>query len=132
MNSGKIIIMRSLSKPLVIEQEDIRQISVTKNENYSLRWLYRLVYFIVPLLFALTILNDYLKDLKSSALDYTKLSSFLMQLSTLTIILVVLHNGELITHYQQVIKIDTRSNLKLEFFTDKPEEIMSILKIENS
>jgi len=34
VNSGKIIIMRSLRKPLVIEQEDLRQISVTKNENY--------------------------------------------------------------------------------------------------
>ena len=45
--SGKIIIKRSIRKPVVIEKEDITQISVTRNGNYSLRWFFRLCYIVI-------------------------------------------------------------------------------------
>jgi hypothetical protein len=128
--SGKIMVKRSISKPVVIEKEDVTQISVTKNGNYSLRWLIRLCYIIIiPLLFVVMILND-LKDLERSALDYTELHFFLTQLSTITTLLVVLYYSELITPYKQILKIATRSSLKLEFYINEPEEILRILKNE--
>ncbi|MCO5383158.1 MAG: DUF1673 domain-containing protein [Methanosarcina barkeri] len=123
---GKIIIKQPMRKPVVIEKEDVTQISLTKNENHSLRWLIRLfcVFF-----FVVTIMMD-LKDLERLATDYSKLSIFLTKLSKITFFLVLFYNFELLVPYQRTLKVTTRSNLKLWLFTDNPEELTGFFKTE--
>lgn len=69
-----------------------------------------------------------LRDLERSFTDYVVLSLFLAHLSGVVISLVLLYNTELLMPYQQTLNVTTRSNLKLKFFTDKPEEIMATFK----
>jgi hypothetical protein len=126
--SGKIIIRKTLRKPVMIEREDVTQISVTKNKDHSYRWLFRLCYIvIIPLFFVVTILSD-LRTLGGSAPEYPDISTFLIQLAQVTFFLVLIYNGELVTPYKQVINITTRSNLNLRLYIDEPEEIIGILK----
>ncbi|MDR7666226.1 DUF1673 family protein [Methanosarcina sp. Z-7115] len=101
---GKIIIKQPMRKPVVIEKEDVTQISLTKNESHSLRWLIRLfcVFF-----FVVTIMMD-LKDLERLATDYSKLSISLTKLSKITFFLVLYYNFELLVPYQQTLKVTTR------------------------
>ncbi|MGA9189668.1 MAG: hypothetical protein WB014_14175 [Methanosarcina sp.] len=124
---GKIIIKQPMRKPVVIEKEDVTQISLTKNESHSLRWLIRLFYVFF---FIVTIMMD-LKDLERLASDYSKLSISLTKLSKITFFLVLYYNFELLIPYQRTLKVTTRSNLKLWLFTDNPEELTGFLKKEN-
>lgn len=125
--SGKIMIKRPLSKSVMIEKEDVTQISVKKNKDHSMRWFFRLLFIaFISLYLAETIMMD-LEVLERSAPEYPELSTFLIQLSLATLFLVQYYNGELVTSYQRVINITTRSNLNLKLYIDEPEEILRIL-----
>lgn len=123
---GEIIIKQPMRKPIVIEKEDITQISVKKNEGHSLRWLIRLFYVF---LFVVTIMMD-LRDLERLAPDYSKLSIFLIKLSKITFFLVLFYNFELLVPYKQTLKVTTRSNLKLWLYIDDPEKFTGFFKKE--
>ncbi|AKB83944.1 hypothetical protein MSBR3_3366 [Methanosarcina barkeri 3] len=128
---GEIIIKQPMRKPIVIEKEDITQISVKKNEGYSLRWLIRLFYVIaIPLDFILGIPRNlqYIKYIEASFSNYVDFSLLLGHLAVVTIILVLFYNSELLTPYQWALKVTTHSKLELTFFTNKPEELTSFLK----
>ncbi|WP_292389086.1 DUF1673 family protein [Methanosarcina sp. UBA5] len=130
---GEIIIKQPMRKPIVVEKEDITQISVKKNEGHSLRWLIRLFYVIaIPLDFILGIPRNlqYIKYIEVSFSNYVDFSLFLGRLATVTIFLVLFYNVELLTPYQRALKVTTHSKLELTFFTDKPEELTSFLKNE--
>ncbi|MDW5548897.1 DUF1673 family protein [Methanosarcina sp.] len=130
---GEIIIKQPMRKPIVIEKEDITQISVKKNEGHSLRWLIRLFYVIaIPLDFILGIPRNlqYIKYIEASFSNYVDFSLLLGHLAVVTIILVLFYNSELLTPYQWALKVTTHSKLELTFFTNKPEELTSFLKNE--
>lgn len=128
--SGKIIIKRPLRKQVVVEKEDIRQISVTKNENHSLRWLIRLFYVIfLPFYLGEGIIKA-LRNLERSFPDYIVLSLFLVRLAGVAFFLVLFYNVEILAPYQRTLKVTTNSNLNLQFFTEEPEELIDILKNE--
>ncbi|AAM07839.1 DUF1673 family protein [Methanosarcina acetivorans] len=128
--SGKITIKRPLRKPVVVEKEDIRQISVTRNENHSLRWLIRLFYVIfLPFYLGEGIIKA-LRNLERSFPDYIVLSLFLVRLAGVAFFLVLYYNVEILAPYQQTLKITTNSNLNLQFFTEEPEKLVTILKNE--
>jgi len=130
---GKIIIKQPMRKPIVIEKEDIMQISATKNYNHSLRWLARLFYVIlIPLVFILGIPRNlqYIKYIEVSFSNYVDFSLFLGHLATVTMLLVLFYNSELLTPYQRALKFTTNSKLELTFFTNEPEELISFLKNE--
>lgn len=129
--SEKIIIKRPMSKPVVIEREDIKQISSIKNENHSYRWLSRLLSIAcISLYFVETIMMD-LKNMERSAPEYPEFSIFLAQFAPVALFLVIYYHFELIAPYKWTLKITTRSNLNLEFYIDEPEGIMGIFKNEN-
>ncbi|MBZ4037860.1 hypothetical protein K6T82_24155, partial [Flavobacterium sp. 17A] len=89
---GEIIIKQPMRKPILIEEEDITQISVKKNEGYSLRWLIRLFYVIaIPLDFILGIPRNlqYIKYIEASFSNYVDFSLLLGHLAVVTIILVL-------------------------------------------
>jgi Protein of unknown function (DUF1673). len=122
-----------MRKPIVIEKEDIMQISATKNYNHSLRWLARLFYVIlIPLVFILGIPRNlqYIKYIEVSFSNYVDFSLFLGHLATVTMLLVLFYNSELLTPYQRALKFTTNSKLELTFFTNEPEELISFLKNE--
>ena len=130
MISGKILIERPLRKPFILEKEDVTQISVKKNKDHSVRWVFRLLSIAcMSLYLVVTIMMD-LKTLERSSPEYPEFSTFLIQLSFITVLLVQYYKGELETPYQQAINITTRSNLKLRLYIDEPEEILRILKNE--
>jgi Protein of unknown function (DUF1673). len=126
--SGKILVQRPIRKSVMIEKEDIIQISVTKNKDHSLRWLIRLFSVIFILFFFVGGIMSTLRDLERSFTDYVVLSLFLAHLSGVVMSLMLLYNTELLMPYQQILKVTTRSNLNLKFYTDEPEEIMAIFK----
>ena len=128
VTSGKIIIKRPLCKPVVIQKEDVTQISVKKNKDHSLRWFFRLCYIVIISLFFVVIILSGLRALGGAAPEYPDISNFLIQFAQVTFFLVLIYNGELVMPYQQVINITTRSNLKLRLYIDEPGEIMEILK----
>jgi hypothetical protein len=128
--SGKIVIKRPLRKPVVVEKEDIRQISVTKNENHSLRWLIRLFYVIFLPFYLGEGIIETLRNLERSFPDYIVLSLFLVRLAGVAFFLVLYYNVEILAPYQQTLKVTTNSNLNLQFFTEEPEELVTILKNE--
>ncbi len=126
--SGKIIIKKPLRKPVMIEKEDVTQISVKKNKDHSLRWFFRLCYIvIIPLFIVVIILSD-LRALGGSAPEYPDISTYLVQFAQVALFLVLIYIWELVTPYQRVINITTRSNLNLRLYIDEPEEILGILK----
>ncbi len=119
-----------MRKPVVIEKEDIIQISVTRTGNHFLRWLMRLIYIVwIPLYFIKEVMTT-LCDLKISFPDYVELSQFLRQLAILTMFLIMFYNSEFIAPYQQALKVTTRSSLKLWLYTEEPEELTGFLKNE--
>lgn len=130
VTSGKIIIKKPLRKPIVVEKEDIRQISVTKNRDHSLRWLIRSFYVIfLPLYLGEGIIKA-LRNLERSFPDYIVFSLFLVRLAGVAIFLALFYNFELLAPYQQTLKVTTNSNLNLQFYTEKPKELVAILKNE--
>lgn len=123
----KIIIKRPMRKSVVIKKEDIIQISVISTRNRFLHWLMRLVYIVwIPLYFIKEIMTT-LCNLKILSTDYVELSQFLRQLAVLAMFLVMFYNSELMAPYQQILKVTTRSSLKLWLFTDDPEELTKLL-----
>jgi hypothetical protein len=68
--------------------------------------------------------------LQESAPTSEKLSLVMVNFWNIAFVIVVYYIFELLTPYQQTLKITTRSNLNPEFFTDDPEEIMAIIKKE--
>lgn len=130
VTSGKILIKRPLRKPFILKKEDIAQISVKKNKDHSLRWFFRLLIIaFISLYLVINVMTD-LKALERSAPEYPEFSTFLIQLSFITVLLVQYYHSELEMPYQKVINITTRSNLKLILYIDEPEDIMGILKNE--
>ncbi len=130
---GKIRIKQPTRKPIVIEKEDITQISVKKNEGHSLRWLIRLFCVIaIPLDFILGIPRNlqYIKYIEVSFSNYVDFSLFLGHLAAVTVLLVLFYNGELLTPYRWALKVTTCSNLKPWLYTNNPEELTSFLKNE--
>lgn len=127
---GKIIIKKPMRKTVVIEKENIKQISVTRTGNRFICWLMRLVYVIwIPLYFKKEIMTT-LHDLKMSYPDYIELSQFLRQLALLAMFLVMFYNSELMAPYQRAIKVTTNSNLRIWLYTKEPEELTTILRNE--
>lgn len=129
--SGKILIRRPLCKPFILKKEDVTQISVKKNKDHSLRWFFRLLFVACMSLYLAVIIMMDLNALERSSPEYPEFSTFLIQLSIITVLLVQYYNGELEMPYLQVINITTRSNLKLKLYIDDPEEILGILKNED-
>lgn len=129
--SEKISVNRPFHKPVVIGKEDVAQISVKKNQSHSLRWVFRLFYFVfIPLYIVIGTRMDF-KGLEMSTPEYIDISLLLSHFTTVAIFLVLFYNLEITAPYQQAINITTRSNLKLWFYTNEPEEIMKIFKKED-
>ncbi|WP_332881630.1 DUF1673 family protein [Methanosarcina horonobensis] len=86
----KIIIKRPLRKPVVIEKENIRQISIEKNENRSLRWPMRLVFLATLPIILLRTIERIIRDLQleEAAPASAKLSLFLSQFLVAAFLLV--------------------------------------------
>lgn len=133
---GEIRIKKPLRKPIVIEKEDIIQISTTKNYNHSLRWLSRLFCVVlIPIYFIEGMPRnsqyiEYVEYIEGLLSNYVDLSLFLGHIATVTILLVAFYNAELLTPYQWALKVTTHSKLEITFFTNKPEELTSFLKNE--
>jgi hypothetical protein len=128
----KIVIRRHLFKSLILQKKDVAQISVSKHKSYSYRWLLRLL-LLAAFIFTLNIPIESIKkelSAETTPLPY-KLIGVLMNFWTVANTLVLYYIFELAAPYRQVLKITTCSNLNLEFYTDEPEEIISILKKEN-
>lgn len=128
----KIIIKRPLRKTVLIGKEDIKQISVEKNENHSLRWLMRLVFLTTIPIILFSKIEWIIRDLQleETASSSAKLGLFLSQFFVVTYLLVSYYNFELQAPYQRILKVTTYSNLKLWIYTEEPEEITTILKNE--
>jgi Protein of unknown function (DUF1673) len=127
----KIIIRRYLFKSLILQKEDIAQISVSKNKGHSYRWPLRLLVLATLAIRLPQIVESIIRTLQESAPVSEKFSLVLVQFWSIAFVLVIFYIFELLTPYQQILKITTCSNLNLEFYVDEPEEIMSILKKEN-
>ncbi|HIH94210.1 TPA: DUF1673 family protein [Methanosarcina acetivorans] len=125
----KIIVKRLIRKPVVIEKKDIIQISVTRNENRSLRWPMRLVFLVTLPIILLRTVERIVRDLQleAAASASAKLSLFLSQSLTVTYLLVFFYYFEIRAPYQQILKMTTYSNLKLWIYTEKPEELTKLL-----
>jgi hypothetical protein len=130
---GKIIIKQPMRKPIVIEKEEIIQISAKKNYNHSLRWLVRLFWVILMSVYFIEGIPrnlQYIEYIKESFSNYVDFSLFLGHLAVITIFLVQFYNAELLTPYQRTLKVTTHSKLELTFFTNEPEELISFIKNE--
>lgn len=126
----KLIIKRPLRKPVVIEKRDIKQISVPKNDNHSLRWPMRLFYLAtisIILLHAVERINRDLQ-LEEAATFSAKLSLFLGKFLVVSFLLVLYYIFELRAHYQRVLKVTMHSNLKVWIYTEEPEELKAFIK----
>jgi Protein of unknown function (DUF1673) len=126
----KIIIRRHLFKSLVLQKEDIVQISVSKNKGHSYRWPLRLLILVTLAIRLTQIVESTTGVLRESAPVSSKLSLVLVEFWGIAFVLVIFYIIELLTPYQQILKITTHSNLNLEFYVDEPEEIIGILKKE--
>jgi hypothetical protein len=128
----KVIIRRHLFKSLVLRKEDIMKISVSKNKNHSLRWPIRLLYLAVLPMILLQKVEGITRGLqvRETAPDSAKLSLFLVTFIGVAFLLVIYYIFELLTPYQQTLKITTRSDLELWFYTGEPEEMIAILRNE--
>lgn len=128
----KIIIKRSLRKPVVIEKENIRQISIEKNENRSLRWPMRLVFLATLPVILLRTVERIIRNLQleEAASASAKLGLFLSHSLVATYLLVFFYNFELRAPYQRILKVTMYSNLKLWIYTEEPEELTKLLNFE--
>jgi len=128
----KLIIRRHLFKYLVLRKEDIVQISVSKNKNHSFRWPIRVLFLAALPIRLLQEVEEITRDLqmRETAPTSAKLCIFLSQFFVVTYLIVTYYVFELVTPYQQTLKITTRSNLELWFYTAEPEEIIAILRNE--
>lgn len=127
----KIIIRRHFFKSLVLRKEDIAQISVSKNKNHSYRWAVRLLTLAALAIQLPWTVESITKTLQESDPTPEKFSLVLVRFWSTAFVLVIYYIFELAAPYQQTLKVTTRSNLNLEFYIDKSEEILEILKNEN-
>lgn len=127
----KIVIRRCLFKSLVLRKEDIMQTSVSRSKSHSLRWLMRLLVLVTLAIRLPQVVASITRTLQESAPTSEKLSLVMVYFWNIAFVIVIYYIFELLTPYQQTLKITTRSNLNMEFFTDDPEEIMAIIKKEN-
>ncbi len=129
----KVIIRRHLFRSLVLRKEDIVQTSVSKNKGNSLRWPLRLLVLVTLAIQLPRIVESIARDLQMEAAPtFVILSSVMVDFWIVAYVLVIyFYIFELTVPYQQVLKITTRSNVNLEFYTDEPEEIMATFKNKN-
>jgi len=123
---GKVTINRPMRRPVVILIEDIMQISGKKNNNYSLRWIFRLIYMGV-------LLSDLINYWNIMTFHY--LVQALLPLSFLILISEswVPYKCDLkIITSRSVLRLWPLSNLKLRIYiyTKKQEGAVRILKEE--
>ena len=126
----KIIIHRHLFKSLVLRKEDIVQIIISKNKGRSLRWPLRLLALVTFAIQLPHTVESITRDLQMEAAPvFIKLSSVMVDFWIVAYVLVIyFYIFEFTVPYRQILKITTRSNLNLEFYTQKPEEIMATFK----
>ncbi len=126
----KLIIKRPLRKPFVIEKEDIKQISVPKNDNHSLRWPMRLFYLATISFILLHAVERINRDLQpeEAATFSAKLSLFLGKFLVVSFLFVMYYIFELRAPYQRVLKVTMHSNLKIWIYTEEPEELKAFIK----
>ncbi|HII02964.1 TPA: DUF1673 family protein [Methanosarcinaceae archaeon] len=129
----KIIIYRHLFRSLVLRKEDIVQTSVSKNKGNSLRWPLRLLVLVALAIQLPHTVESITRDLQMEAAPvFIKLSSVMTDFWIVAYVLVIyFYIFEPTVPYQQILKITTRSNLNLEFYTEEPEELVSAFKNEN-
>jgi hypothetical protein len=106
------------------------QTSVSKNKGNSLRWPLRLLILVVLAIQLPHTVESITRDLQMEAAPaFIKLSSVMVDFWIVAYVLVIyFYIFEFTVPYQQILKITTRSNLNLEFYTEKPEEIMATFK----
>jgi len=128
----KLIIKRPLRKPFVIEKEDIKQISVPKNDSHSLRWPMRLFYLATFSFILLRTVERINRDLQlEEATTFSaKLSLFLGKFLVISFLLVMYYIFELRAPYQRILKVTMHSNLIIWLYTKEPEELTKLLKNE--
>lgn len=126
----KIIIHRRLFRSLVLRKEDIVQITISKNKGRSLRWPLRLLALVAFAIQLPHTVESITRDLQMEAAPvFIKLSSVMTNFWIVAYFLVIyFYIFEFTVPYRQILKITTRSNLNLEFYTQKPEEIMATFK----
>ncbi len=115
----KIVIRRHLFKSLVLQKEDVAQISVSKNKGYTYRWPLRFL-FLAALIFTLPQTIENITrglSMETTPLSY-KLIGVLVSFWSIAFAVVIYYIFELVAPYQQVLKITTRSNLNLELYID--------------
>lgn len=123
---GKVTINRPMRRPIVILIEDIMQISGKKNSNYSLRWIFRLIY---TGLLLYDLINYW------SIMDFHYLIQTLLPLSFAVLLSEswVPYKCDLkITTSRSILRLWPLSNLKLRIYiyTKKQEGLIRILKEE--
>lgn len=125
----KLIIHRHFFKSFMLRKEDIVQTSVSRNKGNSFRWPMRL--FLLAL-FAIQLphtVESITRDLQmKGAPAFVILSSIMEDFWIVAFFFVLYYIFELTVSYQQILKITTRSNLNLEFYTEEPEKIMAAFK----
>ncbi|AKB45881.1 hypothetical protein MSKOL_0104 [Methanosarcina sp. Kolksee] len=126
----KIIIRRHLFRSLVLRKENIVTNTISKNKGRSLRWPLRLLALATLAIQLPHIVENITRDLQMEAAPaFIKLSSVMVDFWIVAYVLVIyFYIFELTVPYQQILKITTRSNLSLEFYTEEPEDIMATLK----
>jgi len=128
----KVIIRRHLFKPLVLRKDDILQTLASKNKNHSYRWPIRLLFLTALATQLFQAIEGIIRglQLREAAPVSAKFSLFLGEFQVIAFLLTLYYIFELITPYKRTLKVTTLSDLNLEFYIEKPEELTSILKNE--
>lgn len=119
----RLILRRTLFRPLMIWKKDIVECSEKKNENRSLRWATRLLTLTVVLFQAVELGTRTLQELEESAPLPAKLSLFLSRLWPIALLLVLYYNIEILAPYPRSLEVTTRSRQKLRFYSRNPKEL---------
>jgi hypothetical protein len=128
----KLIIHRHFFKSLVLRKEDIVKTSVSKNKGNSFRWPMRLFLLALLAIQLLHTVESITRDLQmKGAPAFVILSSIMEDFWIVAFVFVLYYIFELTVSYQQILKITTRSNLNLEFYTEEPEKIIAAFKNKN-
>lgn len=128
----KIIIRRILFNSLVLRKEDIMQTLLSKSKSHLYRWLLRLSFFVVLTIQLFQITESITRDLQMGAVSaFVKLNAVMADFWIVAYVLVIYYIFELTVPYQQILRVTTRSNLNLEFYTKNSEDLMSIFESEN-
>ena len=129
LTPDKLIIHRHFFRSLVLRKGDIVHTSVSRNKGNSFRWPMRL--FLLAL-FAIQLphtVESITRDLQMEAAPvFVILSSVMADFWIVAFVFVIYYIFELTVPYQQILKITTRSNLNLEFYTEEPEKIIAAFK----